>query len=356
MIIIECYKGLPVEHESFLIDKYNSFITTCRYIEIYHSSSFDMNYMLVKENDALIEVLVYGINGAVSRCFNSLVDIDQSIIDEFTKKLFEIHPTVQKIKIVSTYKEYTSPKSILYLKSDNHILNLPSTMDEYYMKLGSSTRQHIKNRKVRLLRDYKDVNFVMKFGAEIEEYMVDKIIQMNIERMKHKGKIPGLDDTHKNGIYKYSQHYGCVAYIEVDGSIVAGSINTILNKELFGHITSHDNNYSKYNVGELCAFYLIQTSIENGLTTFHFLWGASDLKKRLLAKPRLLFSYFIYRSYSFDYLFFKVNELFLHMYIGFRKSRISIPVRNIIIFYRKKKWKGFFTFSKENESLKTKGI
>lgn len=356
MITIECFKGLPIEHEPFLINKYNSFITTCRYIEIYHSASFDINYMLVKEEDALIEVLVYGNNGAVSRCFNSLVDIDQSIIDEFTKKLFEIHPTIQKIKIVSTYKEYTSPKSILYSKSDDHILNLPSTMDDYYMKLGSSTRQHIKNRKVRLLRDYKNVNFVVKFGSDIEEHTVDKIIQMNIERMKHKGKTPGLDDTHKNGIYKYSQHYGCVAYIEVDGLIVAGSINTILNKELFGHITSHDNNYSKYNVGELCAFYLIQTSIEKGLTTFHFLWGASDLKRRLLAKPRLLFSYFIYRSYSFDYLFFKANELFLHIFIGFKRSRISNPIRNLITFYRKKKWKELFVFSRKKEPLKIKRI
>lgn len=352
MITIECFKGLPIEHEPFLIDKYNSFITTCRYIEIYHLSAFDINYMLFKENDKLLEVMVYGNNGAVSRCFNSLVDIDQSIIDEFTKKLFEIHPAIHKIKIVSTYKEYTSPKSILYSKSDDHILNLPTTMDDYYMKLGSSTRQHIKNRKVRLLRDFKNVNFVMKFGSEIEEHAVDKIIQMNIERMKHKGKIPGLDDSHKKGIYKYSQHYGCVAYIEVDGLIVAGSVNTVLNNELFGHITSHDNNFSKYNVGELCAFYLIQTSIEKGLTTIHFLWGASDLKKRLLAKPRLLFSYFIYRYYSFDYMFFKANELLLHIFIGFKKSRFSIPIRNIIVFHRKKKWNQLFVSLKIKDILK----
>lgn len=347
MITIECFKGLPIEHEPFLIEKYNSFITTCRYIEIYHSSVFDLNYMLFKENDKLIEIMIYGNNGAVSRCFNSLVDIDQSKIDVFTKKLFEIHPNVKKIKIVSNYKEYNSPKTILYSKSDDHILILPTTMDDYFMKLGSSTRQHIKNRKVRLLRDYNKVNFVMKYGADIEKNTVEKIIQMNIERMKHKGKIPKLDDTHKNFIYKYSQHYGCVAYIEVDGLIIAGSINTVLNKELFGHITAHDNNFSKYNVGELCAFYLIQTSIEKGLTTFHFLWGASDLKRRLLAKPHLLFSYFIYRSYSFDYFVFKANELFLHIYISFKNSRISIPIRNLIVFHRKKKWKDFFMFSKK---------
>lgn len=347
MITIECFKGLPIAYEPFLIDRYNSFITTCRYIEVYYSSVYDINYMLFKENDKLIEVLVYGNKGAVSRCFNSLVYIHQSIIDEFTKKVFEIHPAIRKIKIVSTYKEYTLPKSILYSKSDDHILNLPATMDEYYMQLGSSTRQHIKNRRVRLFRDYKDVNFVVKFGSEIEDKTIAKIIQMNIERMKQKGKIPGLDDKHINNIYNFSQHYGYVVCLEVDGLIVAGSVNTIIKNEVFGHITSHDNNFSKYNVGELCAFHLIQNVIEKGITTVHFLWGASDLKRRLLAKPQLLFSYIIYRSYSFNYLFFKTNELFLHIFIGFKNSKISIPIRKIIIFYRKKKWKDFFNFSKK---------
>jgi hypothetical protein len=351
MFAIECFKGLPIEHEFFLIEKYNSFITTCRYIETYHSS-FDIYYMLIKEDNKLAEVLVYGNKGIISRCFNSLVDIDQLIIDEFTKKLFEIHPSIQKVKIVSSYKKYTLPKTILYFKSDDHILNLPSAMEDYYMKLGSSTRQRIKNRKVKLLRHYENVNFVVKFGSEIEERTVDNIIEMNIERMRHKGKIPVLDQTHKNGIYKYSQHYGCVSYIEVDGMIVAGNINTVLNKKVFGHITAHDNNFSKYNVGELCAFYLIQTSIENRWATIHFLWGESDLKRRLQAKPKLLFSCFIYRSYSLDYLFFKVNELFLDVFIAFKKSRFSNPIRKLIVFYRKKKWKVFRALSQNINSLK----
>lgn len=338
MISIECFNGLPVEHESFLIDRYASFITTCRYIEIYYAA-YDINHMLVYNNGDLSELLVFGNKENTCVCFNSLVSLGQDIVPEFIKKVFEKYPAIKKIKIDASYKKYTLKKSVLFFKSDNHILNLPPTMDDYYLELGSSTRQKVKNRRIRLLKDFPEVNFITKYGNEIEEGIIDKIVQLNITRMKLMGRVSGIDAIYKNNIFKYSQHYGCVAYIEVNGEIVAGSINTVLNKSIFGHVTAYDNNFSKYNVGEICAFYLIQTSIEKGLTTFNFLWGESDLKKRLLAKPNLLFSYFIYRTYSFDYIYSKVNVLLYSVLIGLKFSKYSKPVKNAIQFYRRKKQK-----------------
>lgn len=335
MISIKCFKGLPVEYESFLIDKYNSFITTCRYIEVY-CSSFDINYMIVYKNSKLVEILIFGNKGKTSTCFNSLVEINQDIIFESTKYIFEKYPFIQKVKIVSSYQKYFFEKSFLLSKSDDHILSLPSTMDDYYRDLGRSTRQNIKNRTVRLLRDYPQVKFATKFGLEIEESLVNKILQLNLVRMKNKGTISRIDSNYTNNIYKYSQHYGCVAYLEIDDVIVAGSINTILNKGLFGHVTAFDKNFSKYNVGEICAFYLIQTSIDNGLSTLHFLWGESDLKSRLLAKPRLLFSYFIYREYSSDYVYYRAKTIYISILESFKRSKYSRPIKDAIKMYRRK--------------------
>ena len=336
MNTIKCFKGLPIEYESFLIEKYDSFITTCGYIEV-HAKDYEINYMLVFNNAVLIELLIFGNCGNASTCFNSLVSIDQNIIAECTKKLFEQYPVVHKIEIVASYNEYAYKKAVLHSTSDNHILDLPATMDDYFSELGQRTRKNIRNLKSKFLRDYPQVNFVTKFGIEIEESLIDKIIQLNSERMKQKGNIPGIDNVEKNNIYQFSQYYGCVAYVEIDGVIVAGSINTILNKGIFGHVTAYDINFSKYNVGEICALYLIQASIERGLTTFQFLWGESEYKKKLLAKPHLLFSYFIYRAYSFDYLFSKNKALLSRIIIRVKHSKYSKPIRDTVKFYRKRK-------------------
>jgi len=352
MYYFESYNGLPFEYESFLLEKYNSFITSCRYIEVYYPT-YDINYMLVYENNNLIDLILYGNKGNTTRCFNAMVEMDQNIIKEFTNKIFEIHSPIKKVIIDASYKNYFLKKTVLYFKSDDHILQLPLTMEDYYTTLSSSTRQTIKNRKVRLLRDYSEVKFVTKYGAEIDEITIDKIMQLDFKKLKKKGVIYGTDDTNKNILFKnnlikFTHHYGCVAYIEIDGVIVAGSINSIINKSLFGHVTAYDANFYKYNVGEICAFYLIQTCIESGLSIFHFLWGQSDLKKRMQAKPYVLFSYLIYRSYSFDYLFRNFKVLFSKLVITIKQSKFAKPLKTAIKNLNNLEMKKIFRFQTLN--------
>jgi len=338
MISIEAFEGIPTAYESYLIDKYSSFFTTCRYMEVYYTS-FDIHHMLVYENNTLIELLIFGNKGNTSWCFNSLVAIDQNVIKICTKELFERYPAIKKIEIVVSYKEYDLKKAILSSKLDNNILELPSTMADYFLSLGSSTRQTTKNRKAKLLKEHSDVNFITKYGAEIDEKIIDEIILLSWNRMKSKGIIPAEDASYKKNIYKYAHYYGCVAYIEIDGVIAAGCICSIINKEIFGHVNTFDNNFSRYNPGELIAFYIIETSIEKGLSTFHFLWGKSDLKKRLLAKPHVLFSYIIFRTYSFHYISSKVKITLSESFKELIHSSYFRPIRNRIKSYRKRKWK-----------------
>ncbi|MDR3651532.1 MAG: GNAT family N-acetyltransferase [Paludibacter sp.] len=338
MISIECFNGLPLEYESFLIEKYDSFMVTCRYAEIYYPS-YDVNYMLVYEDDKLIELLLFGNIGNTSLCFNSLAEINQDIITECTTKIFEKYPAINKIKIDASYVDYNLKKSFLNFKSDDQILDLPLTIDDYYLELGYHTRKNIKNRKVRLLRDYPAVKFITKFGLEIDESIIDKIILLNKDRMEYKGKTPAIDEAFKNNIYQFARHYGCVAYIEIDGLIVAGCIATILKKRIFAHVIAHDNNFSKYNVGESCIFYLIQTSIEKGMATFHFLWGENEYKKRLLAKNHVLYFYSIHRKYSFNYFMDGIKTLFSNALSNIERSKYSKPIREVIKFYRKNKRK-----------------
>jgi len=338
MYLFEFYQGLPLEHESFLLKRYDSFITTCRYIEIYYPT-YDVNHFLVYDDNSLIDILVFGNTGSTSQIFNSLVEIKEDLIVELIKNIFERFPIIQKVFIDASYTGYILKNSVPLCQSDDYVLNLPLTMDDYYSELGYHTRKNIKNRKVRLQKDFQTVNCVTKYGYEIEKTIIIKIIQLNCDRLKHKGIKPDLCDTYNDNIYKYSLSYGCVSYLEIDGMIVAGCISTIANKGIFIHVIGFDNNYAKNNVGEICVFQLVQTSIEKGLTTIHFLWGETELKKRLLAKPHLLFSYLIFRTHSLDYIISKFKTKCLHAFKYFKQSKYSLPFRRIIKFIEKKIYK-----------------
>ncbi len=335
MITFECVSGLPLEFESFLLDKYDSYKTTCRYLEVYFPTC-DINHMLVYEDGKFAELLIFANRGDTTTCFNLFVDFDHHLVSKFTELLFEKYPVIRRVKFNASYRDLGLKKSFLFSKSNDYIVDLPPTVNDYYLQLGSTTRKHIKNYKSRLLRDYPQANFQLKCRDEIDDSIIDRIIQLNVERMKYKGIVPGLSSDENAKIHAFSQHYGCIAYIEIDGEIVAGCIAYVLNKRIFLHIIAHDNNYSKHNVGQVCLFFLIQSAIEKQLNTFHFLWGDNEYKIRFGAKPHALFSYFVYRSYSVDYIINKAKTIFIRSYIRFRNSKYSKPIRDAVKKYRKK--------------------
>lgn len=337
MISIKYFKGLPVEYESFLIEKYNSYITTCRYNEIYHPD-YEMHYVLIYDNSKLTELLMFENSGDTTTCMNKLVHIDQNIFSEFTKFIFKSFPAIKKVKIELSYISYRLNKSFLIHRNHDYIINLPSTIDDYVSTLGHSTRKNIRNHKSKLLRDYPRANFVTKFGVEIEESNIDRLIQLNTARMKYKGIIPGRNNNDKINIYKYAQHYGVVSYIEIDGIIVAGNIAMMLNKQIFGFVIAHDESFSKYDIAKIGQLYLIQTCIEKGLSAYHLLWGDNDYKKRFLGEPHSLNSYYVYKTYSSDYMITRAKTLLSHTLFIIRQSELLKPIREAIKSYRKNKW------------------
>jgi len=336
MISITCFKGLPLEYESFLIKKYDSYVTTCRYFEIFHTAHEDFIYMLFHENDILIELLLFKINGKTTTCLNSLSYLNHEIVTEFTKYLFTNFPSVKKIVIDSCYNSFSLSKSALFRRSEDFIIQLPVTIEGYYLELGKSTRTNMRKYKNKLQKDYPTVNFVTKIGTEIEESLIDKIIHLNFDRTIYKRKMPNKDHTIMDNIYKYSQWYGCVSYIEIDGLIIAGCIGIMGHNSVASLIIGHDNNYSRYNAGQLSMVYLIQISIEKGFSSLHLLWGEFEYKTRFLAKPQQMLSYIVFRDYSIPFIFAKSKELYSAMLNRIRLSKFSLPLRNALKLKRRK--------------------
>ncbi len=335
MMTSEIHKGLPIDHEAFLMEKYNSYLTTCRYIEIYYPFH-EYFYITFVEEGQLKDLIVFGNHMNAAYCFNSLVALDEDLIKEFTKLIFEKFPKLTKVKIDASYRTYDVEKSVMIFKSDNQILELPETVDEYLANLGSKKRKNIKNRMTRLLSDFKEVKFSIKKGDEISENLIEKIIQFNRSRMKTKGKVSGIDNVYKTNILKYARCYGCVGVLELDGKLIGGAIGTLINKDIFMHVIAYDESFSGYNVGEVCTFNMIQYAIENDWKNFHFLWGRNELKRRMMAENHDLFSYFIFRTYSPDYYIAKLKVAIKRREAALKNSSVFEPIKKKILAAKRK--------------------
>jgi hypothetical protein len=335
MINIELYHGIPYKYESFLIEKYHSFTTTCHYIETYHNNN-DINYILIYDNKKLMHILIFKNLNKISICLNTLIHIDQEVLNIYSKKIFNEFPKIKEIKIVNIYNNNFNSKTITKTsKSNNYTMFLPNSIDNYYLMLGTKTRKHIKNYKRRLIRDFPDVKFISLQGGNIKKEFISKIINLNSERMLSKGISPGINKEYENNIINYSQHYGFICYIEINKQIIAGAISYIINNDIYLHVIAHDNKFNKYNIGQVCLFHLISTSIEKGLTSFHFLWGRNEYKTRFLAQPQPMYSYSIFKSYSF-YYYFRIFRIFLNIHFtNVRNSELLFPLKKIIISFKK---------------------
>lgn len=336
MIVLKCKKGIPLEHESFLLQRYDSFKTTCRYMEAYYPTC-DIHHLLVYEDDVLRDILIYANRGKIADCFNLLIEIDQDIISLFTKHIFETYPQIEQVKIQASYSQYSIDKSYLFSNFNDYVLALPATIEEYFAALGSNTRRHIRSYKVKFLKEYPHAEFLTVRGKDIQLEMVETIFKYNRERMLHKGILPGLDNIEMNKVFEYAKHYGCVYCIKLDGKFVAGSIFLNLNKRTFGLLTSYDSYYSKFNVGQMCIVYSIQCSIENGFSSYHFLWGDNEYKTKLLAKPSPLYSYCIHRAYTVDFFVGIIKAKIYNQMVKFRQSELTKPLREAIKSYRSKR-------------------
>jgi hypothetical protein len=338
MITAACFKGLPYKYESFLVEKYDSCVITCSYIEIFHETT-DINHMLIYENDTLIELLIFDNKGDTAICLNALTYLDQHTFTVFAKHLFDNYYSIKKIAYPFSYNNYSLDKSVLTVRSDDYIIQLPTCIDDYFQQLGSSTRSNVRKHKHKFLRDYPQAKFITKVRNEIDENVVDKIIQLNFDRIKSKRETPHANHTHVNNYYKYAQHYGCVSYIEIDGLVVAGCIAFMSNQSMFSYFVAHDNNFSMYNAGQLCMVYLIEISIDKGFSAFHLLSGECEYKTRFLAKPSPMYSYIVFKAFSSDFIISKVHELYSRTLYKFKLSKYAIPLKNVFKVLRKKNTK-----------------
>lgn len=294
--------GLPYDYNFFLKEKYHSMTFTCEYLDIFKNIRSSAEYMILYEEENIVDLFIFEVKGNKCICYNDLICIDQNQWKFFCDNIFLKYNKIKEIILSRLYNQIQMKNQIVVGLTNDSLFDLPQCVDDYFLMMGTQTRRHIKNYRVRLNKNFPNNLFECRSGGDIEKDIVERIIDLNSQRMIAKGNIPGIDEEYKNNICQYAKNYDCVAFISINEQIIAGTICYILYDDVYLHVIAHDNSYSKFNVGQICLFELISYCINNKKKTFHFLWGVSDYKKRFLGKPYTLTSYKIYRSKSFVYL------------------------------------------------------
>ncbi|GEM_PF-1503356 len=295
-----------IEHiESYNLPNYSEWLEN-RYNSPFCALDFHLNeqYVAVFDGDNLEDLVPYTLNRSCAVINNALWSIDDANISAISNYIFVHHPKVRRIQWSKLLEQNSAEEHpfIMTMESNDHVLLLPQTIEEYEASLSPHMRRHTKNYISRLNRTFPQYEsgvsykFIANNGTKIQGGVIRNIVTFNQLRMAGKNIVSGLDDEWVNNILPILHNMGVVYSLEVDGKLVAGLITYHIKHTMFVEAIASDPEYNKYDVGHICMYLTICDGIKNGIKEIHLLWGSNPYKSRFLANEIPLYSTIVFRN------------------------------------------------------------
>lgn len=277
------------------------------------NSSIPVTIFLVRSEKRQVRVL----NAAIKISTDEIYRFSNFIFTEYksvTTILFQ-SVRIDRIGLVFPSQQFNASEDI--------VLTLPRSAQAYLGRLGKSTRKYIKYHLNRPLRHFPTYRFKIYENEQIDERLIQDIIDLNTARMDGKNKVSTINETHRNWIIRIAKTYGFVGAATINGRICAGVICSRVGGNYFMHVIAHDPTYNEFRLGMLCCYLTIRETIARGGTEFHFLWGQSDYKYRLLGVQHDLENLVLYRSRT--QYFFNFHLVLKNMFASYaRGSKVRL--------------------------------
>jgi hypothetical protein len=293
-----CYRdSVPADMGKMLVSLYQSAFCVFEYFELSHYSNKINALAIYTTGSNPDHVIYYTISGSQLSVLNENFDIDIVCLEYFVRSVFHEYPKLKAIhfnRLRCGIDSFSWPR-IIWNKTHDIVLELPETMAAYRSLLGKRTKANMSNYSNKLRREF-DFSFDLAFGKQIDPSTIREIISLNRMRMRSKGMISAIDAALEERIIRFSQSYGIVGTVRLDGRIAAGTICYGVGGHCYADVIAHDPAYNKYSIGQVCIYLMIQSLIERGMRFFHMAGGDNDYKFRLLGVGRDLYSVSIFRS------------------------------------------------------------
>lgn len=291
-------KAIPLFVESELERLYRNTFSTLSHFKAYGDITDDTNTYVVRENGTAVAVFLFRLSQNRVRVLNEQINVDAKEIERFVNYIFA---TFRSVNVISFHAIRTNLQRLAlpyqrFSMSDDIVVMLPDTPDEYLAGLGKATRKNIKHHMSRLMRAFPALRFDVYLTNEISEQHVRDIIELNRARMARKNKASTISHDEEARIVELAKRCGLVSVMTLDGNVCAGAVCLRVSENYFSVVSAHSLRFDNYRLGMLCFYRTICESIKRGGKEFHFLWGRYEYKYALSGIQYNLDDVVIYRS------------------------------------------------------------
>jgi hypothetical protein len=297
-IAIACYENcIPAFVESALEQRYGSLFSSLAAMRAYGDLA-GASVFLATRNGEILMLWLFRRRGKSVRVLNEAMPVSEADASCFAGYIFDTYPQVQYIAFNAIDTGIHKLAWPLQRQdcTDDSVLALPATMDEYLASLGKSTRRNVTRYTAKLKEQFPSFTHSISLQEQIDEQQVRTIIDLNRQRMDRKGKPPGVTADDARAIIEIARRHGMLLVLTIDGRICAGAILFRLRDNYFSFVRAHDPAYDQYRLGLIGACTMIAECIARGGKELHFMWGREQHKALLLGVEKRLDRLTLYRS------------------------------------------------------------
>ena len=256
------------------------------------------------EQSVLIHLLLFKYSAESSKkimIINEQFRISTTNIENICNILFQEFKKVKEVIFKNIYEpssKKSSNMNVIFDKTSNDvIIDLPESMDEYFKLIGKMRHKDYKRCVNNIVRDFPDFTTLYYVNNDIHFEQINKMKEWKKDRMDNIGRKNILDDDKSAQIYEYSRINGVLSACENKGEIIGGSISWFLGKHAYSPVTSYDVSYGKYSIGNTLFVIEIKYLIEEKkIKYFHLGDGFEEYKFRFGGINHDLYTVHIYRN------------------------------------------------------------
>ncbi|HJV87909.1 MAG TPA: GNAT family N-acetyltransferase [Noviherbaspirillum sp.] len=290
--------SVPLFVKDELEHLYESLYATLAQFQSKHDASLaDVHTYVAYRAGKPCAVLLFRIHGSTARVLNEVMTIGAADIERFASHVFAKYRSVSVIAFHAIRSDI-APRVLRHRfeVSEDIVLPLPASEDEYLAALGKSTRRTVKYYSNKLKRDFPSFQHQVFTGDDITREQVRTIVDMKIAQMEEKHRPSILSEEDVDRMLRTLRSYGVVGIATVDGKVCGGWISYRVGRNDFMDMCVYDEAYHEYRLGTLCCYLAIVDCIAHGGKECHFQWGRDEYKFRFLGVQHNLVDLVIYRT------------------------------------------------------------
>ncbi len=279
---------------------YGSLYASYRFLSLGDASATTHAWTGYRRSE-IVGVLLFRVEGERIRVLTEMFALDKAVAATFCRDVFDRYEDVREID----FNAISLPSGVPRLTcqyfpfSENYVLSLPASVDQYLKALGKSTRKTLRGYGNRLLREHPDFEWrCYPPGAlprHAQRALVRQLQEFKRASMAERGKQAQTDARETAQLLLMAADCGWYSMGTLDGRLCAGSLALRVGDDYVMMLCAADPALSEYRLGLLACYWSLCDCIRQGARQCHLLWGRYRYKEQLLAVPVCLHRLRVYR-------------------------------------------------------------